>query len=145
MWTSLNQLLSVWLNSRKSLITTFQKMRILETFVFWTPLLLILYRRKWPCPWYLILNSLNLLKKTVRKLRYQEVDLTSFWIHLNKEYPWLSDRAIKFLMPFATTYRCLCASGFSSVTATKSKVETVLKLTLWMLRCMWACLLSSLE
>ena len=60
------------------------------------------------------------------KLLYQEVDFTSFWIHSSKEYPSLSERATKFLLPFTTTY--LCESGFSTVTVTKSKARNSLKM-----------------
>ena len=59
------------------------------------------------------------------KLHYQKVDLPSFWIQASREYALLSERAIMFLLPFITTY--LCESGFSTVTATKSKVRNSLK------------------
>ena len=58
------------------------------------------------------------------KLRFQEVDLPSFWIQASKEYFSLSKRAIRFLLPFTTTY--LCESGFSAVTYTKSKERNCL-------------------
>ena len=38
------------------------------------------------------------------KLRYLEVDLPSFWIQASKEYFSLSERAIRFLLLFTTTY-----------------------------------------
>ena len=59
------------------------------------------------------------------KLRYQKVDLSSFWIQARKQYALLSKRAIMFLLPFTTTYPC--ESGFSTATATKSKVRNSLK------------------
>ena len=59
------------------------------------------------------------------KLYYQKVDLPSFWIQASKEYASVSKRAIRFLLPFTTT--TLCESGFSTVTATKSKVRNSLK------------------
>lgn len=50
---------------------------------------------------------------------FRKTDLSSFWIQTRQEYPELADRATKFLLPFSTTY--LCESGFSTVTATKTK------------------------
>ena len=60
------------------------------------------------------------------KLKYQEVDLTLFWIHSSKEYPLLSEHATKFLLPFTTTY--LCESSLFTVTVTKSKAQNSLKM-----------------
>ena len=51
------------------------------------------------------------------KLRYQEVDLPSFWIQVSKEYFLLSKPTLRFLLPFDTTY--LFESGFSAVTYTE--------------------------
>ena len=51
------------------------------------------------------------------KLRYQEVDLPSFWIQVSKEYFLLSEPTLRFLLPFDTTY--LFESGFSAVTYTE--------------------------
>uniref|UniRef100_A0A9J7Z8E8 DUF4371 domain-containing protein n=1 Tax=Cyprinus carpio carpio TaxID=630221 RepID=A0A9J7Z8E8_CYPCA len=62
------------------------------------------------------------------KLKLTQVDLASFWLLAASEYPSLSKRAIKFLLPFTTTY--LCESGFSTVTITKSKARSKLKATL---------------
>jgi hypothetical protein len=42
-----------------------------------------------------------------------------FWLSVKSEYPVLSEKAIKILIPFATTY--LCEKIFSSVTAIKNK------------------------
>ena len=44
----------------------------------------------------------KLFEDRTLKLLYQEVDLTSFWIHSSKKYPSLSERATKFLLPFTT-------------------------------------------
>lgn len=44
---------------------------------------------------------------------------TDFWIGLRSDYPALANRAVKTLMPFATTY--LCESGFSALTSMKTK------------------------
>lgn len=59
------------------------------------------------------------------KLQHAQVDLPSFWILASSEYTSLSKRAIRFLLPFTTTY--LCESGFSTVTVTKSKARNSLK------------------
>ena len=69
---------------------------------------------------------IELSEGSTLKLKYQEVDLTSFWIHSSKEYPSLSECATKFLLPFTTTY--LCESGFSTVTVTKLKAYNSLKM-----------------
>ena len=53
------------------------------------------------------------------KLRYQGVDLPSFWIQASRKYSSFSEGAIGFLLSFATMY--LCESDFSTVTVTKSK------------------------
>ena len=68
----------------------------------------------------------ELSEDSALKLKYQEVDLTSFWIHSSKEYPLLSERATKFLLPFTSTY--LCESGFSTATVTKTKTRNSLKM-----------------
>ena len=71
-------------------------------------------------------NGLNELSEdSGLKLHHQKVDLPSFWIQASKEYASLSKRAIMFLLPFTITY--LFESGFSTVTATKSKVRNGLK------------------
>ena len=68
----------------------------------------------------------KLFEDSALKLKYQEVDVTSFWIHSSMEYASLSERATKFLLPFTTTY--LCESGFSTVTVTKLKARNSLKM-----------------
>ncbi|MBN3321505.1 ZBED5 protein, partial [Atractosteus spatula] len=45
--------------------------------------------------------------------------LLDFWIQKQSEYPALSLKAVRFLMPSATTY--LCEKGFSAFTAIKTK------------------------
>ncbi len=40
------------------------------------------------------------------KLIFSEKTLTQFWLHVSNEYPELANKAILFLMPFATTYMC---------------------------------------
>jgi hypothetical protein len=42
---------------------------------------------------------------------FKKMDLTEFWLARPKEYPLISDKAVKFLLVFSTTYLCEC--GFS--------------------------------
>lgn len=53
------------------------------------------------------------------KLQFQQDTLTSFWLRINSEYPSLSEKAVKYLMPFPTSY--LCEVGFSALVAIKTK------------------------
>ncbi|KAM3878473.1 SCAN domain-containing protein 3-like [Diretmus argenteus] len=62
------------------------------------------------------------------KLQWDKVELGSFWIAVSNEYPCLALRAVKFLLPFITTY--LCESGFSIVATTKPKARNRLRATL---------------
>ena len=56
---------------------------------------------------------------TALKQRFQNVSLVQFWLNLNSEYNALSSKALKILLPFATSY--LCETGFSALAAMKSK------------------------
>ncbi len=53
------------------------------------------------------------------KVEFNQKQLPDFWIGLRTEHPELAKRAVKTLMPFATTY--LCESGFSALTSMKTK------------------------
>ena len=53
------------------------------------------------------------------KLNFEALPLSTYWLHVRKEYPSLADRALKCLLPFATTY--LCESGFSTLKVLKTK------------------------
>lgn len=57
--------------------------------------------------------------------KQQQVDLASLWSLAASQYLSVSKQAIKFLLPFTTTY--LCDSGFSIVAVTKSKARNKLK------------------
>jgi hypothetical protein len=50
---------------------------------------------------------------------FKKMDLTEFWLARRKDYPLISDKAVKFLLLFSTTY--LCESGFSSMIYKKNK------------------------
>lgn len=47
------------------------------------------------------------------------MSIDKFWIKTKNEYPSLYKKAMKMLVPFATTY--LCETGFSSITVIKNK------------------------
>jgi hypothetical protein len=47
------------------------------------------------------------------------MELTDFWISVKDEYPLLSGKAQRILIPFAMSY--LCEAGFSTVAVIKSK------------------------
>ncbi|XP_025413392.1 protein FAM200A-like [Sipha flava] len=53
--------------------------------------------------------------------------LDKFWIEVHSEYEVLSEKALGVLLPFPSTY--LCESGFSAVTATKTKYQNRLNVT----------------
>lgn len=53
------------------------------------------------------------------KLNFEALPLSDYWLHVRKDYPTLADRALKCLLPFATTY--LCESGFSTLKVLKTK------------------------
>jgi hypothetical protein len=50
---------------------------------------------------------------------FKKMDLTEFWLARRKEYPIISDQAIKCLSVFSTAYICEC--GYSSMTYIKNK------------------------
>ncbi|KAG8231588.1 hypothetical protein J437_LFUL012280, partial [Ladona fulva] len=56
---------------------------------------------------------------TTLKHKFQTVSLVQFWLNLHTEYNTLSNKALKVLLPFATSY--LCETGFSALAAMKSK------------------------
>lgn len=53
---------------------------------------------------------------------FKKLPLLDFWIQQHGEYPALSDKAVRILLPFATTY--LCEKGFSSLAAIKTKYRS---------------------
>lgn len=56
---------------------------------------------------------------TTLKHKFQTVSLVQFWLNLHTDYNTLSTKALKVLLPFATSY--LCETGFSALAAMKSK------------------------
>ena len=53
------------------------------------------------------------------KSAFRRQSLINFWIKQHSEYPALSDKAVRVLIPFATTY--ICEKGFSSLACIKTK------------------------
>ena len=52
--------------------------------------------------------------------------MPAFWLKVAKEYPELSDKALKLLVPLPTTN--LCDSGFSSLVMLKTKYRNRLNI-----------------
>ena len=60
------------------------------------------------------------------KNKFEASILSSFWLHCQSDFPKISTRATKFLLPFCTSY--LCERGFSAMLAIKSKYRSRLEL-----------------
>lgn len=61
------------------------------------------------------------------KAKFQSSSSRShFWLSVKSEYPMLSEKAMKILIPFATTY--MCEKIFSTVTAIKTKYRCRLEI-----------------
>ena len=58
------------------------------------------------------------------KLLYESSSLEVFWCSVQTGYPTLAKRALKILVPFATTW--LCESGFSSLLYIKNKYRNAM-------------------
>jgi hypothetical protein len=55
------------------------------------------------------------------KLVFTQKYLTNFWLHSPSEYPELSSKAVKYLMPFPTTH--VCEGVFSVLVALKLRYQ----------------------
>ena len=53
------------------------------------------------------------------KLQVKDRSLSNFWAYLQADFPELSKKAMKVLMPFVTTY--LCEKSFSALVYLKNK------------------------
>ena len=61
------------------------------------------------------------------KVKFQpSLSRPHFWLSVKNEYPSLSEKAMKILIPFSTTY--LCEKTFSSVTVIKTRYHSRLKI-----------------
>ena len=58
---------------------------------------------------------------------FEQTSLAGFWIKTKADYPEISVKALKTLLPFPTTY--LCEAGFSAMTATKTKLRNRLDIS----------------
>ena len=56
------------------------------------------------------------------KRKFNSVNLTNFWISLNDKYPALTKKALRILVPFATSY--FCEAGFSAMAVIKTKYRS---------------------
>ena len=57
---------------------------------------------------------------------FETSTLSSFWLHCQSDFPKISTRTTKFLLPFCTSYSCEC--GFSAMLAIKSTYRSRLEL-----------------
>ena len=60
------------------------------------------------------------------KNKFETSTMSSFWLHCQCDFPKISTRATKFLLPFCTSYLFEC--GFSAMLAIKSKYRSHLEL-----------------
>lgn len=67
-------------------------------------------------------SSIDLSCDESLKAGFRKQTLLDFWIKQHSEYPVLSDKAVRFLLPFVTTY--LCEKGFSSLVVIKTKYRS---------------------
>jgi hypothetical protein len=61
----------------------------------------------------------DLKNDLVHKASFSELKLSTFWISLLSQYPELSTKAIRALLPFGLSY--ICELRFSILTEMKSK------------------------
>jgi len=57
-------------------------------------------------------------------MQFSSYSLLGFWNSIKDEYPEVSNKALRILIPFATLY--LCEAGFSAVAVLKSKYRSKL-------------------
>jgi hypothetical protein len=62
---------------------------------------------------------------TALKDIFDRIPLMDFWLSCRQEYPVLAEKAITFLMPFVTTYKC--EAGFSTLVFLKNKYRNRLE------------------
>ncbi|XP_025419883.1 zinc finger BED domain-containing protein 5-like [Sipha flava] len=58
------------------------------------------------------------------RMQFSSYSLLGFWNNIKDEYPEVSNKALRILIPFATSY--LCEAGFSAVAVLKSKYRSKL-------------------
>ncbi|XP_014785594.1 protein FAM200A-like [Octopus bimaculoides] len=61
----------------------------------------------------------SVLNDRTLKLKHSELNLTAFWLLVEKEYPAIAQKVLRLLVQFSTSY--LCKFGFSALTTIKHK------------------------
>ena len=61
------------------------------------------------------------------KETFHTLSIIEFWFDMRDSYPELSIRALKLMVPFATSY--LCESGFSSLVAIKTRYRSTMNVS----------------
>ena len=64
---------------------------------------------------------LELAADDFSKLKFHQNTLPSFWLRMHSEYPSVSQKAVKYLLPFPTSY--LCEVAFSALVGIKHKIR----------------------
>lgn len=67
-------------------------------------------------------NLIELSCDNILKAKFIKMELSEFWISIQEEYPLLSKKALRTLIPFSTSY--LCEAGFSAVAVIKNKYRS---------------------
>lgn len=70
---------------------------------------------------------IDLSEDSILKLSFDRRNALQFWISVRQTYPHLFEEAVKFLLPFTTSY--LCETGFSEMVAIKTKYRNKLRLS----------------
>lgn len=69
---------------------------------------------------------IDMSSDSILRLWFTSQALSEFWLSVEKQYPLLGQKAIRILLPFATSY--LCETGFSAVAALKTKYRSQLNI-----------------
>uniref|UniRef100_F6WI10 Uncharacterized protein n=1 Tax=Ciona intestinalis TaxID=7719 RepID=F6WI10_CIOIN len=67
------------------------------------------------------------------KTKFESSEIFQFWSNTCQEYPQVRDKALRVLLPFATSY--LCEAGFSAVASIKTKYRSRLDIEIEMRVC----------
>ncbi|XP_022183319.1 zinc finger MYM-type protein 6-like [Myzus persicae] len=72
-------------------------------------------------------SLIDLSSDSSLKTKFLELSKSHFWLYVKNEYPLLSEKAMKILIQFSTTY--LCEKTFSSVTVIKTRYRSQLEIS----------------
>ncbi|VVC24863.1 HAT, C-terminal dimerisation domain [Cinara cedri] len=64
-------------------------------------------------------SLVNIFTDSSLKIQFNQKSLENFWLHVRKDYPELSSKALEVLIPFPTTYSC--EKAFSTLVDIKNK------------------------